>query len=193
MKGKIESFERIDDESFWGRRLGDVRSQGGRSYEYSAGMKKAVLQCLSRGIEATHVHSVLHYAAQGCGREPSAVPSLSKINAWRDHDLRVIVDRQIDEFVRTSTRLTLALDCASYSSYKYSAIGLINQDNDFILLDLVKSRKKSGDELFQQVIERLEHSGLFDSVVARLADILSGSLDTLKKPLRNPKTWQALL
>ena len=139
------------------------------------------------------MHAVLHYAAQGCEREANQVPSLSKINVWRDQNLRVVVDRQIKEFVDASTRLTLALDCASYSTFKYSALGLVNQDNEFILLDLVTSRNKSGEDLFNQVVERLHHTGLFDAIVTRVHDILSGSVILVKNATKRFRYGQLCL
>ena len=175
LKGKIESLEASSQEQFWGRSLGPIRSQGGRSSEYSKEMKTACLQVLSRGIECTHLHAVLHFIAKGMKHDPSVVPSLPTLNRWRDQDLRINVDRQLASFVTSATQLTLCLDCSAYSTYKYSAIGLTNEDGLFMLLDVIRSHAKTGLDLKKQVIERLHASGLFNEIVIRLRDILSGT------------------
>ena len=175
LKREIRVMAAASEHEFWGKALGQVRLQGGRSLEYSRSMKTMCLQVLSRGIEATHLFACLHFIAKAQGRDPSVVPSLPTLSRWRDTDLRIHVNRQLEEFVTSATQLTMCLDCSAYSSFKYSAIGLSDQSGKFMILDVVKSNCKTAADLKNQIIDRLRRTGLFDQIVVRLRDIMSGT------------------
>ena len=60
------------------------------------------------------------YIAQAMKINDDSVPSLSLINDWRQNDLSVLNDRQLDTFLENAESITVCLDCASFSDHKAS-------------------------------------------------------------------------
>ena len=122
LKGKMSGErEKSGLSVFWTKTPGRIRSQGGRALSYGKPLKDAVLQCLARGVESTSVQRVMTKLARGMTLDDASVPSLSLINDWRQNDLAVLNDRQLNQFLSDAESLTVCLDCASFSDHKASS------------------------------------------------------------------------
>ena len=103
-KGAVKLFNKVK---------GPNRVQGGYSMVYHPGLKKAILRCLSRGIEATSIRRTLSYLVEEMSSVDAQIPSLPSINNWRSNDLPVHLQSQLVQFVSEATTLTLSMDCSA--------------------------------------------------------------------------------
>ena len=155
---------------------GPSRSQGGRLLIFHEGLKKAILRCLSRGLEATAIRRTLVYLVEEMGLDSPQVPSLPAVNNWRSNDLPVHLQTQLEQFVESATTLSLSMDCSALRDHKVSGLGLIDDRQQYLLMDLCASNNSNSDELYTQVRKRLQESGVQDQIVAKTVDIITGKL-----------------
>ena len=93
-------------------------------------------------------------------------------------ELPVHLNRQSAEFIQKAKWLVIAMDCASFKSYKISGtlscrknqtktdigVALLNEAGDYHLLNLCRSLNKTGLDLYQQVLSKIESSPLPDEI-----------------------------
>ena len=167
---------------------GPTRSQGGTSMVFHPGLKKAILRCLSKGIEATAIRKTLVYLVEEMDCTEPQIPSLPSINTWRANDLPAHLQSQLVKFVHDATTLTLTMDCSALKviyenhfrrhlhlqDHKISGLGLVDNRQQYLLMDLCASNNSTSDELFTQIRRRLAESGLEDQIYAKTVDLVTG-------------------
>ena len=103
-KGGVKLFSKVK---------GPARAQGGHSMVYHPDLKKAILRCLSKGIEATSIRKTLVFLVEEMESFAPQIPSLPSMNNWRALDLPVHLQSQLAQFVEKATKLTLTMDCSA--------------------------------------------------------------------------------
>ena len=166
--------EREKGLEIFGKVAGEIRPQGGRALVWHPKIKQAILMALSRGIEATSIRRTIVFVASALNIAETRVPSQACITTWRSMDLPVLLHDQLRKFVIDADELSLAMDCSAVKDHKISGLGLINQDQQYLLLDLCSSLNTTANQLFSQICRRLQQSGLEDIILPKIVDIITG-------------------
>ena len=148
--------------------------KGSRNNCFKPEMEIVALKSLSRGVNSKQLNYVLTQVADTFGFKEEDVPTKSTLCRWRDSKLRPLVEEQINQFVRNAESLVLHLDDTSMpGSSKTSCLLLTNQLQEQMLMDLVPSDAKTGEDLKNQILKRLYKKSEAAVIINKLRALMS--------------------
>ena len=144
--------------------------------QFKPPMRTLSMKCLSFGISSVQIRFMLAELADVLNRAENDIPSSRTLRDWRQIDMPKHNQELINEFVQRVDEISLLLDdTAMAGSEKVSAIGIseVGNESNCIVMDLCYTSAKTGDQLFDQIRDRILRQPLADMIIRKTKNLMT--------------------